>query len=79
MNLFEQQETTRPTGDGLKVWSTKRQHWRHWIEPGTTKPNELVDCGLWWWAQYGNGTVCCSTCPLKSSMNAIVYAMEANE
>ena len=79
MNLFEPEQTKivqRPTGPGLKVWSTPRTHWRHYIERTNKGTNELVDRGVWWWAQYDDGTVCSGACPLRVAEMALGFAKE---
>jgi hypothetical protein len=79
MNLFEPDAPKimpRPTGPGLKVWSKPRQHYRHYIEPGTKIKNELVDRGVWWVAQYDDGTECSGACPLQAAAEALGWAKE---
>lgn len=77
MTLFDEQPPTpRPTGAGLKVWSEPRQHWRHYIEPKSKLPNELVDCGVWWVAQYDDGTECHGACPWQVAAEAVMWAKE---
>jgi len=76
VSLFEIEPIPKPDHDGLKVWSERRQHWRHYIEPGTKLPNELVDMGVWWVAQYGNGTECRGVCPWRVASEACGYAKE---
>lgn len=77
MSLFaDATPVPRTDGPGLRVWSVPRTHWRHYIEPGTKLKNELVDCGVWWVAQYGNGTECCGVCPWLVASDAVRYAKE---
>jgi hypothetical protein len=76
MHLFERMLVTKPNHPGLKVWSEPRQHWRHHIEPGTKLKNELVDCGVWWVAQYDDGTECRGVCPWRVASEACGFAKE---
>ncbi len=76
MHLFETTTVPKPDHPGLKVWSTPRTHWRHYIERTSKGTNEIVNCGVWWWAQYDDGTVCSGVCPLRVAEMACGYAKE---
>lgn len=76
MGLFDIETIPKPTGPGLKVWSVPRTHWRHYIEPKSKLPNELVDCGVWWVAQYDDGTECHGACPWQVAAEAVRWAKE---
>jgi len=76
MHLFETATVPKPDHPGLKVWSEPRFHWRHYIEPGTKLKNELVDCGVWWVAQYDDGTECRGVCPWRVASEACWFAKE---
>ena len=76
--LFEDPIVPRPTGPGLKVWSEPRMRWRWYEEPETNGKgkNELRQYGVWWKAQYNDGTTCSGVCPLQVAAIACEYAKE---
>jgi len=80
VSLFDIEPIPKPDHHGLKVWSEPRQHWRHHIEPGSKLPNELVDCGVWWVAQYDDGTECRGVCPWRvASIDRVVDAIRKEQ
>ena len=66
----------RPDGPGLKLWSTVREHWLHHLNPKCKEKNRLVKCGVWWHAQYDNGTECVDAKPFEAMTQALEYAKE---
>jgi hypothetical protein len=52
--------------------------WRWYEEPDTNGngKNELRQYGLWWKAQYDDGTECSGECPLDVVTRALGHAKE---